>query len=156
RTLSLRCAQVAGAPHVLSGTSPQQKASSPLKTHARVPCSNGRVMHLPPSIHIPPMHQYKRSPLTARVAAILGLACLLCQSSASALTIPVEDDASVVAGTYATNNYGHSPNVSVHGTTPNHRGYLNFGDINAYLPSGTTANDVRRAFIHLYINTISG
>lgn len=107
--------------------------------------------------HNPPTPMTIKPFLRPSLASIFlaAAATFIALPSAEAIIIPTENDALVSEVSGATNNnYGRYPDLIVIGTTSNRRySYLKF-DVapGHFLPSGTTANDVSRAIIYLYVN----
>lgn len=94
--------------------------------------------------------------LRRHTAAFLTAACLLWQPLARALDIPVSSDAQVWQGN-VNYNFGGNDNLRVDSAASNNRWfYLKFDTtVGSYLPSGTTANDISRALLTFYVNTVS-
>ena len=97
------------------------------------------------------------SKMSSAALAVLSGA-ILCQS-APAVLIPVADDATVSETSGETTlNYGRGTSLQISDVTGNRKWtYLKF-DVSpgSYLPAETTAAEVRRAIIYLYVNTGSG
>jgi hypothetical protein len=91
--------------------------------------------------------------LFALMAATSCLSLIL-KTTSLAVSIPVGGDATIISGSYATLNYGRNNNLGVAGITPNRETYFTFGDLNTYLPVGTTEHRIRRAYVYLYLNQV--
>ncbi len=89
-------------------------------------------------------------------AAVLSLIAATFVEPASALTVPITDDAQVItASGHTGHNYGAGVSLCIYSNASDTRhSYLHI-KIEDYVPVGVTSAQITHAWLHLYVNTVT-